>query len=84
MDQYPQKTLVVLLDNLASHKSQQIIKILTTYNRLEMLMTPSNSPQFSPIENMFGYVKQRLRDEVYRSKEELTRKVVNTMFKLTE
>ena len=43
-ERYPQKTIVVLLDNLASHKSQQVVKMLTTYNRLEMLLTPSNSP----------------------------------------
>ena len=33
---------------------------------------------------MFGFVKHRLQDEVYRTKEELTRKMVNAMFKLTE
>ena len=27
-----------------------------------MLLTPSNTPEFSPIENMFGHIKRELRD----------------------
>ena len=49
-----------------------------------MLFLPSNSPQFSPIENMFGFVKQKLKDMVFKKKEELVLQVVNTMFNLTE
>jgi len=30
--------------------------------QLEMLYTPSNTPEFSPIENMFGMAKVRLKD----------------------
>ena len=27
-----------------------------------MLLTPSNTPEFSPIENLFGYAKDKLKD----------------------
>ena len=30
-----------------------------------MLLTPSNTPEFSPIENLFGYVKKKLIDLNY-------------------
>ena len=35
-----------------------------------MLLTPSNTPEFSPIENMFGYVKRKLQDLEFKSKEQ--------------
>lgn len=44
LKKYPDKTIVLLQDNLAAHKSQQIMKIMHTEKRLEMLLTPSNSP----------------------------------------
>ncbi len=34
-----------------------------------MLLTPSNTPEFSPIENMFGLVKKRLKDIEFETKE---------------
>ena len=37
------------------------MKIMQEEN-VSMLLTPSNTPEFSPIENMFGYVKRKLQD----------------------
>ena len=34
-----------------------------------MIFTPSNTPEFSPIENMFGYVKKKLQDMEFKSRE---------------
>lgn len=47
------------MDNLSSHKCIEIMKIMQKDN-VSMLLTPSNTPEFSPIENMFGYVKKKL------------------------
>lgn len=44
------------MDNLSSHKTIEIMKIMQS-DKVSMLLTPSNTPEFSPIENMFGYVK---------------------------
>lgn len=49
-----------------------------------MLLTPSNSPQFSPVENLFGYIKRSLQDQSYKTKEELVCGVMNAMFSLPE
>ena len=57
---YPGKDLVFILDNLASHKSSLIMKILNNEDRCYLLFTPSNSPDLSPIENLFSLTK-RLR-----------------------
>ena len=58
---YPNKLLVFLMDNLSAHKNTRIMKIMQEEN-VSMLLTPSNTPEFSPIENMFGYVKRKLQD----------------------
>lgn len=56
---YPDKLLVFLMDNLAAHKCLNIMKIMQ-YDNVSLLLTPSNTPEFSPIENMFGYLKRKL------------------------
>ena len=58
---YPNNLLVFLMDNLSAHKNTRIMKIMQEEN-VSMLLPPSNTPEFSPIENMFGYVKRKLQD----------------------
>jgi len=29
-------------------------------NQASMLLTPSNTPEFSPVENLFGFTKKKL------------------------
>ena len=49
-----------------------------------MLLTPSNTPEFSPIENMFGYVKRTIQDMEFSSNETVAKKVATVIFNLTE
>ena len=34
-----------------------------------MLLTPSNTPEFSPVENLFGFLKNKLQDFEFKTKE---------------
>jgi hypothetical protein len=34
-----------------------------------MLLTPSSTPQFSPIENLFGKIKGQMKDYIFKTKE---------------
>ena len=68
-DKHPSKKLVIVLDNLWAHKSSLIMRIMQE-DRATMLLLPSNTPQFSPIENLFGYVKGVMKDYTFRRKEE--------------
>ena len=61
-EKYPDKKLVFVLDNLWAHKSSLIVDYIKFKKHLSLLLTPSNTPQFSPIENLFGYVKRKLID----------------------
>ena len=70
LEKYPDKKLVFILDNLwyfcdifiysffRAHKSSLIMDIIKEYSRVHLFLTPSNTPEFSPIENLFGYVKR--------------------------
>ncbi len=57
-NKYPDKHLLVIMDNLHAHKNDLIMKIMQYSENMSILYTPSTSPQFSPIENMFAKVKK--------------------------
>ncbi len=56
---YPGKRLVFQHDNLLSHKSSLIMKVIQA-DRLEMIFSPSHTPEFSAIENIFADLKRQL------------------------
>ena len=49
---------------------------------VSMLLTPSNTPEFSPIENMFGYIKKKLQDLEFFNKEHVAKVISKQMFSL--
>jgi transposase len=51
---YANKNIVVIMDNLSSHKSFLIKELVKKYVKIKVLFMPSTTPEFSPIENMFG------------------------------
>ena len=59
---YPYKRLLILQDNLWSHKSSLIIDLMSQYEGVDMLLTPANTPQLNPVENLFSIVKNKLKD----------------------
>jgi len=82
---YPNKELVFLLDNLCAHKTSLIMKILNNEDHCFLLLTPSNSPQFSPIENMFSNTKKILsKKKIQPTAELLALKITKVMFGFSE
>ena len=47
-----------------------------------MLLLPSHTPEFSPIENMFGLIKKHMRDYQFKQKENAALKIMQEMFGL--
>ena len=47
------------------------MKILDYEDRCTMIMTPANTPEFSPIENLFSLTKKILRKKLLPNKIEL-------------
>ena len=78
---FPGKTLLFVQDNLWAHKSFLICRLMDR-DRTKMLLTPANTPEFSPIENMFSFVKKRLKFLAYEDQKQVAMEVTKTMFKL--
>ena len=74
-----------ILDNLWAHKSGLIMKILDNEDRCIMIMTPANTPEFSPIENLFSMSKRILSKRILPKEIELhALEVCKIMFGLEE
>jgi len=50
----------ILMDNVRFHKTQNIINLFDTSNN-KILFIPPYSPQFNPIENVFGVIKNKYK-----------------------
>ena len=61
---------IVVLDNLASHKSQAARAFVESRSACYLFL-PAYSPDFNPIEKMWSKVKQLLRSIKARTQEEL-------------
>lgn len=80
---YPGKRLVFILDNLWAHKSSLIMDLMKD-DLAYMLLLPSHTPEFSPIENMFGLVKKRMKDFEFKKKEQTALAIMNEMYGLED
>jgi transposase len=57
---------IVVMDNLSSHKSEQVRQIIETAGA-QLLYLPPYSPDFNPIEQAFAKLKAHLRAAAERS-----------------
>lgn len=46
------------MDNLSSHKTSDIVRIVEANDFLEILFLSSYSPEFSAIETLFAHIKK--------------------------
>jgi len=44
MRKYPEKKLLIILDNLAAHKCSLVLKVMSNYPQAQMLFVPSRTP----------------------------------------
>jgi len=65
---YPEHQLVFVMDNCTSHKTSLTMKVMQE-ERCHLLFTASNSPEFSPVENLFQLLKRRMIDKPFVTKE---------------
>jgi len=73
---------IVVLDNLSSHKGDEIRRMIEAV-RCELRLLPPYSPDLNPIEKMWSKVKEFLRAAKARCTEELDRAVATGLAKVT-
>jgi len=59
---------IVVMDNLATHKSERVRKLIEAQEGCELLYLPPYSPDFNPIEEAFSKVKGSLRKAAARTR----------------
>jgi hypothetical protein len=57
---FPDGNYVFMHDKVPSHRAKYVSKVLKS-NDVEVLPWPGNSPDLNPIENVWNYVKRRVR-----------------------
>lgn len=73
---------IVVLDNLSSHKGDEIRRMIEEAG-CELWLLPPYSPDLNPIEKMWSKVKEFLRSAKARCTEELDRAVAQGLAKVT-
>jgi transposase len=73
---------VVLMDNLAAHKSTRVEELIRTRG-CQLLFLPSYSPDFSPIEETFSKLKTFLRRAGARTREALSEAITQALRTVT-
>ena len=73
---------IVVLDNLSSHKGDDIRQMIEAAG-CELWLLPPYSPDLNPIEKMWSKVKEFLRSAKARCTEELDRAVAQGLAKAT-
>jgi transposase len=73
---------VVVMDNLAPHKSQETLALITATGA-RVLFLPAYSPDLNPIEKMWSKVKNLLRRAQARTEEQLHEAIAMALHKIT-
>jgi len=73
---------IVVMDNLSSHKSPTIAKLLYDAGS-ELWYLPPYSPDLNPIENMWSKIKNLLRSAKARTQEELYKAIASALDQIT-
>ena len=70
---YLKGPLIVICDRLAAHRSKPVRDLLAEDRQIEMEFLPAYSPQLNPEEYCHGYAKERVRNSLPRTLDELLR-----------
>jgi transposase len=73
---------IVVMDNLAPHKSEATLALIEEVGA-EVLFLPPYSPDLNPIEKMWSKVKQRLRSIEARSLPDLVQAIATALSSVT-
>ncbi len=65
---------IVIMDNLQVHHSFKVIELIES-SGAQVKFLPPYSPDFNPIEKMWSKIKNRLRGQAARSRQELSKAI---------
>jgi transposase len=77
------KPTIVLLDNVGFHKSEKIIKLIEGVGA-SVDFIPSYSPEFNPIEMIWSFIKNIIRQAELRTIAQFQYAIKNAFFSVTQ
>ena len=77
--QYPQSILIIQLDQAGWHKAKQ----LQVPDNIILMFQPAHSPECNPIEQVWQYLKKRLRWKCLKTLDELRQLIKEQLLALT-
>ena len=57
---WPDKKLIIILDNGSIHKSKKVQKFILKHGWVELFYLPPYSPEYNPIERFWHWLKQKV------------------------
>jgi len=54
------KELAIILDNYSIHKSRKVTQYLKRYPSVHLYNLPTYSPEYNPVERIWGWIKQKV------------------------
>ncbi len=72
---------LVIMDRLGAHRMARVRELIECAGA-HLLLLPSYSPEFNPIETFWGWLKERLRRAKARSRDAVDREVLRAMNEL--
>lgn len=77
------KNLLIIWDNAPSHKSKTVKNYLAMQNRknpkIWLANIPPYSPELNPIELLWGYLKNKLANQFFKTTKQLKQAVINEL-----
>jgi transposase len=58
---WPDKKLIIILDNESMHKSKEVQKIIKKHGWVALFYLPPYSPEYNPIERFWHWLKQKVK-----------------------
>ena len=57
---FPNKNLLIIVDNASIHKSKKVQLFLEKYNEITLYHLPTYSPEFNPVEKIWWWIKPKV------------------------
>ena len=78
LKQYKNKNFIFMQDNASVHSSKLTMTWLNKQKNIELLQWPSKSPDLNPIENIRGYLKNKVyyNKKCYNNSKELEKTIL--------
>ena len=70
------KPYTLIMDNLSIHKNKACLELLKKH-QIEVIFQPPYSPEYNPIEFVWGWVKKSLRRGIERNIDDLVQQFMN-------